>query len=210
MHKSMVVTSARAMTMLLIGMMVFVVRAAAEEGNWLNDDEDFAVVPLANTEPVAKPRASRWRVSQFATQGDQLLRWRSEVQWEYERAVGDKHFVHLDAKTRRFHSSDLLAEQAGGAYQHHEVQSLWWQTSGEHCFAKLGRQGVYWGAVDNSFALDVLTPFDATEALLTSFTQVRSAQDTLLLRCYRPAWQLEVFANPKPTLDILTHQPDAH
>ncbi len=173
--------------------------------DWLSSDEEFSFSPPLSA-PARAPRASRTRFSQFATQGDGLQRWRSELSFEFERALKLGHYIRLDMKSRRFHASDELAEAAGGAYHENEVEELWWQWSGDSCFAKVGRQGVYWGAVDNSFALDQLTPFDYTEALLTSFTALRAGQDAINLRCYQNSWQVEVFVNPRPDLSTITHQ----
>ncbi len=180
----------------------------AGDGDWLTEDEGYALDDTLFEAPEAAPRYSRVSLSHFLTQSDQLVRSRSLARFEYERPVSEGHYVRVDGKVRRFHPSDELADVKGGAYQEAEIEALWWQVSARQCFVKAGRQGVYWGGVDNSFALDQLTPFDYTEALLTSFTGLRQAEDLLQVQCYEGAHQVQLIINPRPGLSVLNHDRD--
>lgn len=180
-------------------------------GDLLKEDEPFALVmeaPAVQAEATAK-RHGRFTLSHFMTQSDALVRWRSSARYEYERSLAEGHYLRLDGKLRRFHSSDSEAERRGEAYHKAELDALWWQWSEGNCFAKLGRQGVYWGRVDNSFVLDQFIPFDYTEALLTSFTGLRQPEDLMRVQCYHGAHQVQILFNPRPRLSVFAHQRSA-
>ena len=139
-------------------------------------------------------------------EGTQLQR--SSTQLEYEYAIADGWYTHLKGKIRHFWSNDRQAEQRNKSYTHFQAQQAWVQYSQAACAYKLGKQQLIWGEVEGTFAVDIVTPFDYTEQLLTDFSSIRLSQTMLQSECFFEHVQTELFYLPKARTDRFTHERD--
>ncbi len=130
---------------------------------------------------------------------------RSRLRLEYEQGWGDGWFVRLDGRYTHYWADDLQATLRGEAYDHSEVQELWAQYSAGACAYKVGKQRLVWGVVDGTFVVDVITPLDYTEPLLTDYANLRLGQEMLLADCFAGAWQGQLFYLPEARLDRVSH-----
>lgn len=150
--------------------------------------------------------ATRFTLQQSITQGRQLELLRSEARMEYEDAPWEGGYLKLDQRAYYFAHKDRQARQQNTDYGHYQIKELWLQQTQDACFAKLGRQNVFWGSVEGTFAVDVLAPFDYTEPLFTDFSSVRRSQDLLLSECFWGAHQWQAVILPRARLDQLQHR----
>lgn len=145
----------------------------------------------------------RITLQQSFAQAKQIDLSRSEVRVEYETAPWDGAFIRLDNKYRYFLHHDQQAGIAQESFGHNKLQEAWLQISHAQCVVKVGRQGLFWGVVEGTFAVDVVTPFDYSEPLLTDYSNVRRSQDLLVTDCYIDNTQLQVFVNREARLSTL-------
>ncbi|MEE8057187.1 MAG: hypothetical protein V3T17_05055 [Pseudomonadales bacterium] len=132
---------------------------------------------------------------------------RSMARLEYEYAVAEGWYTHLDGKLSRFWSNDRQAQQRDQAYSDFKEQQAWVQYSQGACAHKLGKQQLIWGEVEGTFAVDIVTPFDYTEQLLTDFNNIRLSQTMLQSECYFKRIQTQLFYLPKARTDRFSHEP---
>lgn len=178
-------------------------------GNDLLADDDFSF----DTSEVIEEEHSwlddtRFTLEQALSQGRNLEQLRSTFRFEYEASPWEGAFVKLDNKLTYFWHKDRQARQQQTDYGHNKLQEAWLQLSEQACFAKLGRQTLFWGSVEGTFAVDVVSPFDYTEPLLTDFTSIRLAQDMLTFDCFSDQQQWQVFFQPRARLDSFQHRQD--
>ena len=203
-----------------VAVFVFVVSligfASAEDllsEDLLSEDEelDFEVDETHSSEQgnAWYEAALRLSFEQALVQGDDLEQLRSSARLEYEQAPWQGGYVKFDYRYRYFWSSDELARDTNSAYGKGRLQDAWVQQTSEHCNAKLGRQQVFWGAVEGTFAVDVISPFDFTENLLTDFSSIRLSQDMLNIECFVDQSQWQVFFQPRATIDQIRHKNNA-
>lgn len=133
---------------------------------------------------------------------------RSMARLQYEYAIADGWYAQLDGKLTHFWSNDRQAEQRNKAYTHFKGQQAWLQYSQDSCSHKLGKQQLIWGEVEGTFAVDIVTPFDYTEQLLTDFSEIRLSQTMLQSECYFNKIQTQLFYIPKARTDRFSHQRD--
>ncbi len=140
---------------------------------------------------------------------DDIYLQRGEARLEYDFAPQEGWFFRADGLYRYFFTEDALVEgrddrQSYGVYK---WQDLWLQYSAGACAHKAGRQKLIWGEVEGTFAVDVISPFDYTEQLLTDYANLRLAQDMLFSECYFDGLQTQVFFVPEAKTDVLQHHP---
>jgi hypothetical protein len=109
----------------------------------------------------------------------------------------DVQFNYFNAK------DDLLLDESDDEYTI-KINEFWLQYSKDACNVKLGRQGLYWGSVEGTKALDIISPLDLTEPLLTDFSLIRRTQDIISSSCFLNDYEFEWFVIPKPLLDQYT------
>jgi len=136
--------------------------------------------------------------------GDTFIQ-QSSVRLEYERAIAQRWYFRVDNQYRYFWPNDDLAERRGRDYGHNKWQELWLQYSKGACAYKAGRQLLIWGEVEGTFAVDIVTPFDFTEQLLTDYGNIRLAQDMLFSECFLDQVQTQLFFVPDARTDTLYH-----
>ena len=136
--------------------------------------------------------------------GDVYLQ-RSSVRLEFERAIPGGWYIRADDQYRYFWRNDTLAVGKDNAYGHNKWQELWVQFSQGACAVKAGRQDLIWGEVDGTFAVDIVTPFDHTEQLLTDYGNIRLAQDMLFSECFFNELQAQLFFVPDARTDEFYH-----
>lgn len=132
---------------------------------------------------------------------------RSSARLEYEYALAEGWYTHLDGKLSHFWSNDRQAQQRNKAYTNFKAQQAWLQYSKGICSHKLGKQQLIWGEVEGTFAVDIVTPFDYTEQLLTDFSNIRLSQNMLQSECYFDRIQTQLFYLPKARTDRFSHEP---
>lgn len=130
---------------------------------------------------------------------------RTSVRVEYEQAITPGLYIKLDDKYRYFWHEDLQAQQQNESYGYNKWRELWVQYSQGACAHKAGRQSVIWGEVSGTFAVDIVTPFDYTEQLLTDYSTVRLAQDMVFSECFIDKVQTQVFYVPEARTSIYQH-----
>ena len=111
-------------------------------------------------------------------------------------------YLQLDNKLTYFGSSDRQTND-GNAIRY-KLQKASIQYSKNNCSLSIGRQTLLWGAVDGAFAVDIITPFDFTEQLLTDYSAIRLAQDMAISDCYIGPLNLQLFYNKKARLDQIS------
>ena len=144
-------------------------------------------------------------VQQTFLQGEQLDISRSEFRLEYEVAPWKGAYLRLDNKYSYYAHHDQQLSSAGASFGRNKLQEAWLQISESACVTKLGRQGLYWGVVEGTFALDI-SPFDFTEPLLTDYSNIRLSQDMLLADCYFSNTQFQSFYVVSASMDVLSQK----
>lgn len=146
--------------------------------------------------------ATRLSLQQSFSQGRQLDGSRTEARLYFERALWRNSYVTLDTRYAVFAPKDALARTYGDDFSDANLKSLWLQQTQQKCALKLGRQSLFWGAVEGAFAVDVLMPFDFSEPLLTDFADIRRSQDMAVLDCFLDGVHLQAMYTPKARIDL--------
>jgi len=133
---------------------------------------------------------------------------RSALRVQYERVVGSDFYVFLDNKINHFRSNDNQSRRAGGNFVENELQQAWIQYTNKKCALKAGLQNLIWGEIEGVYATDVVTPIDNTEQLLTDFSNVRLAQNMLLVDCFGDEVQYQLFYISNAKADRFFHRND--
>lgn len=110
-------------------------------------------------------------------------------------------YIKLDFQYAYYQDRDDLVENRDTVQHALKINDAWFQYTQHACNAKAGRQKLFWGAVEGSYALDVLMPLDLTEPLLTDFSLIRRSQDMAVFTCFMTGWDMELFYTPYPVLD---------
>lgn len=173
-------------------------RLDAQAENLLEDDllagEVFEFESQQDLEPLPFWRRNiRITIQQTLSQGNKLEISRTETRIEYEVAPWDGGYLRLDNKYTYYSNDDQQLKDTGNSFGHNKLQEAWLQVSESACVSKIGRQGLYWGVVEGAFAVDVISPFDFTEPLLTDYSNIRLSQDMFLLDCYYSNTQFQSF-----------------
>jgi len=129
---------------------------------------------------------------------------RASLGIKYETAPFRSAYIKLDSKYSYFNQDDYLVTDSE-SYGALKLNALWLQYSVQNCAIKLGQQGVFWGVVEGTYAVDLITPLDTTEPLLTDFSELRSSQNLALLSCYQGDYDFDLFYSPKALLDRHQH-----
>lgn len=151
---------------------------------------------------------SRFTLQQTVGQAKKLKWLRTEARFEYETAPWEGAYIKLDNKVTYYAHKDEQARVHEEDYLHNKLQQAWLQSTTQDCFIKVGRQNLFWGNVEGTFASDVIMPLDYTEPLLTDFTSIRLSQDMLDAECFLGQQQWQFFWLPRATLDVFEHHPD--
>lgn len=173
-------------------LLLICVVSSVRADDWLLED-DWPVIETASSEStpsgwLAGLPTIRTELSVLRSQDDRQRRYqRAELNLNYENSPADGWFTQLQWRGRYFSAADIQAQQQQQSYQHGQWQQAWLQYSGSQCSARAGKQTLIWGEVEGTFAVDVVTPLDATEPLLTDYSSLRLAQTMLLLDCYQGA-----------------------
>ena len=131
---------------------------------------------------------------------------RSKIQLEYESSMSDGFYLLVKGNYRYFNQQDSLAKTRGKSYGESKLQQLWLQYSTQQCAYTLGRQTLIWGEVDGAFVVDVLTPFDLTEQLFTDYADLRKGEDMLVMDCFYPNQQGQLFYTPNAKIHTFSHK----
>lgn len=127
---------------------------------------------------------------------------RTEARIEYEVAPWDGAYVRIANKYTYYGHNDQQLDIDDRSFGHNKLQEAWLQLSESSCVAKLGRQGLSWGVIEGAFAVDVVSPFDFTEPLLTDYSNIRLSQDLLITNCYFSKTQIQSFYVTSARLNI--------
>jgi len=130
---------------------------------------------------------------------------------KYETAMWTSSYLRLDAKYQYFNQgdflvADLLVGTGQSSYGNASLNAAWFQYRVNDCTIKLGQQSLFWGAVEGSYAVDVIAPIDATQPLLTDFSEIRTSQHMALFNCYLNNSEVELIYLPKPLTDRYQHK----
>lgn len=135
---------------------------------------------------------------------DEITLARSQARFEASAKPFAYSFLKLDLQYTYFQQQDDLVLDQGSVKHALKINDAWFQYTHQSCNAKAGRQKLFWGAVEGSYALDVLMPLDLTEPLLTDFSLIRRSQDMAVFTCFASEWDFELFYTPFPVLDQST------
>ena len=149
---------------------------------------------------------TRTTFQQTYVQGRRIEIERSELRLEYEAAPWEGAYFRFDNKYSYYWSRDALANLENTSYGYNKLQQASLQLSRENCAVTVGRQRLFWGVVEGTFAVDVITPFDYTEQLLTDYASVRLSQDMLIADCFFEQTKIQLFYLPEALLDSVRHR----
>lgn len=118
---------------------------------------------------------------------------RSEIGFEYEVAPWKGAYARISNKYSYYGKRDHFTGDESSGFGRNKLQEAWLQVSQSSCVGKLGRQGLSWGVIEGAFAVDIISPFDFTEPLLTDYSDIRLSQDMLVVDCYDSTFQFQSF-----------------
>ncbi|MCG8614430.1 MAG: hypothetical protein MI864_28290 [Pseudomonadales bacterium] len=154
-----------------------------------------------------KPAALKLSAEQLMSQAPgNVAALRTRAGLEYEDAFYPGWFFRLDIRYTYYWRTDREAERNREDYGELQTNDLWVQYSQNDCNLKVGRQTLIWGEVEGTFAVDIVSPFDYTELLLTDFNEVRLAQDMLVGACFFGQVQTQIFFTPEALTDVYRHR----
>lgn len=202
------------MSVLTVGLFTGVSQTQANDDllaeDWLSQDTLFTgnIAGLESTEAE-----QTWRdgfitsVEHSHTQIEEGRQYqRSNLRLQYEYAVANGWFLSLDHKSTYYWQDDAQGQAQDEDYLRGDWQQAWLQFSRGACAYKAGKQTLFWGNVEGTFAVDVVTPFDYTEQLLTDYASIRLAQPMALAECFLSDIQTQVFYIPQARLDLTSHR----
>lgn len=129
---------------------------------------------------------------------------RANARFLSEGSPLNKLYLKSDFQLNYFNTKDDLIIESDGAEYSAKINELWAQYSHQSCNGKLGRQGLFWGSVEGTGSLDLVSPFDLTEPLLTDFSLIRRPQDILNISCFKGNVDAEIFFIPNPLMNLLS------
>ena len=125
---------------------------------------------------------------------------RTKLRAVYDAPLTESIYLVWDNKITAFWGDDQFSEENRFTHDY-KLQKLSLQYSRGQCAYTLGRQNIIWGEVDGTFAVDIVTPFDYTEQLLTDYSAIRLAQDAFVTDCFLPGQQIQFFYVPEAKLN---------
>ena len=188
----------------------------APSADYLEDDwgADFDVVLVPENEPASEnvntnALSGFWDHAALKVKGDlaykdEISIARTQARFDAAARPFDNAFFKLDLQYNYYHEKDALVNASDTVQHALRINDLWLQYTHQACNAKMGRQKLFWGAVEGSYALDVLMPLDLTEPLLTDFSLIRRSQDMAVFTCFMDGLDAELFFTPQPLLDQTT------
>lgn len=123
---------------------------------------------------------------------------------QFEAPLLSSLFFHIKGRIRYYHSADNFLIPPEKSLLELQLQQAWLQISSDTISFKLGKQKLLWGQVDSAQALDVISPFDATEQLLTDLDSIRLGQYMGLISLYANQQTLSLFYIPKANFNRLS------
>jgi hypothetical protein len=174
----------------------------------LSDDEFSFDVEQNAPSPSVWPEGLELTAEHLFSQGDKSTSQRSSVGLEFEATPWKGGFLRFENSYRYYWRGDVLARRASSEqpYGRNKLSELWLQQSNQDCYIKSGRQTLFWGAVEGTFAVDQVTPFDYTESLFTDYSNIRRPQDMLLGACFYGQSKWQAFVTPRATLSRISHR----
>lgn len=133
-------------------------------------------------------------------QADILLQ-RSTANLQLEASVLPSLFISIKGRLRYYHPSDEALVKPQKQLWQTQLQHGWLQFSQGAFSTKIGKQKLVWGRVDGAPALDVITPFDATEQLLTDLDNLRLSQTMGVFNLYGKNQNLSLFYTPQASFN---------
>lgn len=188
----------------------------AQQKDYLEDDwgSDFEVDIASDAQVQRDGEASRmidafWEQAALKLKTDiayhdELTLSRGQARFDASVKPFAYSFLKLDFQYTYFQQQDDLVENTDSVQHALKINDAWFQYTHQACNAKAGRQKLFWGAVEGSYALDLLMPMDLTEPLLTDFSLIRRSQDMAVFTCFAQGWDLELMFTPYPVLDQST------
>lgn len=189
-----------------VAVLFYLLSAPAFAEDLLSDD-DFSFSAQA-TDESSWPDGLELSAQHLVTQGKKTQAQRSSIGLQYESALWKGSYFRIENHYRYYWRGDTLAQRPGREepYGRNKLSQFWLQQSTRDCFLKAGRQTLFWGAVEGTFAVDQVTPFDFTESLFTDYANISRAQDMIRGECFyeRSTWQ--AFLTPQATLSRVRHR----
>ena len=204
------------MLLLCFPLALFAQERDAPPADYLEDNwgTDFDVVLVPETEPTAEninanASSALWDHAALKLKGDlayedEVSIARTEARFDAAARPFENAFFKLDLQYNYYQDKDALVTTSDVVQHALRINDLWLQYTHQACNAKIGRQKLFWGAVEGSYALDVLMPLDLTEPLLTDFSLIRRSQDMAVFTCFMGGLDAELFFTPQPLLDQTT------
>ena len=175
----------------------------------LLSDDDFSFDAEQNApSPSVWPEGLELTAEHLYSQGHKSTSQRSSVGVEYETTPWKGGFIRFENSYRYYWRGDVLARRGASEhpYGRNKLSELWLQQSNQDCYIKAGRQTLFWGAVEGTFAVDQVTPFDYTESLFTDYSNIRRPQDMILGACFYGQTKWQAFVTPRATLSRISHR----
>ena len=136
--------------------------------------------------------ASTFSLSSDVMQSKRIDLLRSSAKYGFERSYYTDFFLKFSGEYEYVHPSDRLARQNNKAYSNLDINEFWLQYSKKQCNLKAGKQTLFWGNVEGAYVVDVISPLDTTQPLLTDFASIRQAQNILVTNCYSDLGNVEL------------------
>lgn len=194
---------------LLIASIVLSGQLSAEVDLLSADEWSFdAVSTMRSENPSWWDPLKTTLIQNYSQSTDETLLNRSTLRLQYERSILTDWYLNIDLSATRYASADAQNSEQDGSTIRGKWQQGWLQYSHGECLIQLGRQNLLWGEVEGTFAVDIVTPFDYSEPLLTDYASLRRAQDMFTLACFGNQWQMGLFYIPTAGLDRFTLQDD--
>lgn len=133
-----------------------------------------------------------------------ILLQRSTANLQLEASVMPSLFISVKGRLRYYNPADEALVKPQKQLWQTQLQHGWLQFSQGAFSAKLGKQKLVWGRVDGAPALDVITPFDATEQLLTDLDSLRLSQTMGVFNLYGKNQNLSLFYTPQASFNRLS------
>lgn len=189
----------------------------APSADYLEDEwgSDFDVVLTPDNDQTQEHNATTVMASSFwdyaalklksdLAYEDAISIARTQVRFDAAARPFRNAFFKLDLQYNYYHQKDVLIRSSETVQHAAKINDFWLQYTQQACNVKAGRQKLFWGAVEGSYALDVLMPLDLTEPLLTDFSLIRRSQDMAVFTCFMEGLDAELFFTPRPLLDQST------
>ncbi|MFV1873642.1 MAG: hypothetical protein ACMZ64_10005 [Oleiphilus sp.] len=135
---------------------------------------------------------------------DQISLARASLGLVSEGSPDTGSYLKADLELNYYHPKDDALNGDESAEYVLKINDLWVQFSNDDCSTKLGRQGIFWGSVEGTGALDMVSPLDFSEPLLTDYSQIKRAQDSFNFTCFSNSLDAEIFLIPSPLVNLVS------